>query len=525
MPASVDVDCQQSARDPAQPSYIFRGHTAQVHSVELLRCNTCLLTGDADGWVVCWKLDTKRPLAVWKAHNAAILATAEWGPEKVITHGRDNTLRIWQLRGGCAAYSTVLPADGADTHRPKPWLLHTLPVNTLNFCAFTMCYQRSDAASSITASNETIYVAVPGRDDKKAEVYQFPEEKLICAVPRINTSETGMVMAVKLVHHRPSNNILVIAGYEGGFTAVHRIPRNRTGVRDAVLSVAQTIYLSQPHTQPVLSIDALPDGSTYFSSSADAIIAAHRIPHLPHDDVEFASPENSVSAANNLDQNMKANINELTEDDRTANSSGAVPGAAAISPKSSEPVDSDTEPAEPLSFPKTRRPTNPKSPSDISKPVGRSSGLSALLASAPPQQNLAAIPRSPPPVTIQPPHKIASTKHAGQQSLRVRSDGRLLVTGGWDSRVRVYSTKTLKEVAVLKWHKEGVYAVDFGVVLGQEDVEKSVEEQKALEEGAEVVRRETGLAKLQRHREEAVQMKHWVAAGAKDGRVSLWEVF
>ncbi|KAF9739694.1 hypothetical protein PMIN06_004001 [Paraphaeosphaeria minitans] len=523
------MSAPQFARDAAHPSYILRGHTAQIHSVELLRRNTCLLTGDADGWLVYWTLDTKRPLAVWKAHNAAILATAEWGPDKVITHGRDNTLRIWQLRGAHESYSTLLPADGAGPHRPKPWLLHTLPVNTLNFCAFTMCYQRRGVASSDSASDEPIYVAVPGRDDKKADVYQFPEEKLICAVPRVNTSETGMVMAVKLVHHQLFDSVLVIAGYEGGFTAVHRIPRNRTGVRDAVLSVARTIYLSQPHTQPVLSIDALPDGSTYFSSSADAIIAAHRIPELPHDDVEFASPENSISTANNSNQNTKATINEPTEDDRTVNSSAAVPDAAATPPTSSELADSDTEPAEPLSFPKKRQPTNPRPPSvnpkPVTKPVTRPSGLSTLLASTPPQQNLAAIPRPPPPVTIQPAHKIASTKHAGQQSLRVRSDGRLLVTGGWDSRVRVYSTKTLKEVAVLKWHKEGVYAVDFGVVLGQADVGKSAEEQKALDEGAEVARRATGLAKLQRQREEAVQMKHWVAAGAKDGRVSLWEVF
>lgn len=74
-----------STRGPAQPSYIFRGHTVHIHSVEILRRNTCLLTGDADGWVVLWKLETKRAIAVWKAHDAAILGTAEWGSDKIIT--------------------------------------------------------------------------------------------------------------------------------------------------------------------------------------------------------------------------------------------------------------------------------------------------------------------------------------------------------------------------------------------------------------------------------------------------------
>lgn len=328
-------------------------------------------------------------------------------------------------------------------------------------------------------------------------------------------------MAVKLVHHQPSNNVLVIAGYEGGLTAVHLIPRNRAGARETLPGLAQTIYLSKPHTQPILSIDALPDGSTYFSSSADAIIAAHRIPELPRDHVESASPKSSISTANGLDQDAKA---ELTEDDNTEGSSGAIASADSTLPNTSEAVDSDTEPAEPLSFPKTRQPNTPKPSSNTPQPSAPPSGLSALLASAPPQQNLPPLPR-PPPVALQPAHKTISTKHAGQQSLRVRSDGRLLVTGGWDSRVRLYSTKTLKEVAVLKWHNAGVYAVDFGEVLGEDDVEKAVDEQRTAGEGTQVVKKETGLAKLQRQRERAVQMKHWVAAGAKDGRVSLWEVF
>ena len=87
--------------------------------------------------------------------------------------------------------------------------------------------------------------------------------------------------------------------------------------------------------------------------------------------------------------------------------------------------------------------------------------------------------------------------------------------------MRVYSTKTLKEVAVLKWHKEGVYAVDFGEILEAENLrEKGHGEEKDV-----MMKRETGLGKLQRQREQQMQLKHWVVAGAKDGKVSLWEVF
>jgi WD40 repeat protein len=156
--------------------------------------------------------------------------------------------------------------------------------------------------------------------------------------------------------------------------------------------------------------------------------------------------------------------------------------------------------------------------SQATKP--KAAGLSSLLSAAPPQARPQPLPPRPKIVSVQQPSKVNKTKHAGQQSLRVRSDGRIFATGGWDSRVRIYSSKTLKEVAVLKWHKEGVYAVDFAQVLEAQDL------QNKDEQGSQaVLREETGLGKLQRQREEQMQLKHWVVAGAKDGKISLWEIF
>lgn len=79
------IERQTSTLPPAQPSYILRGHASQIHSAHFVRQNSRLLTGDAEGWVVYWNLETKRALAVWKAHAGAILGTAEWGCEKIIT--------------------------------------------------------------------------------------------------------------------------------------------------------------------------------------------------------------------------------------------------------------------------------------------------------------------------------------------------------------------------------------------------------------------------------------------------------
>ena len=70
---------------PAQPAYILRGHAAQIHATTFVRENSRLLTGDAEGWVVSWILATKRPAAVWRAHEGAILGVQAWEKDMLIT--------------------------------------------------------------------------------------------------------------------------------------------------------------------------------------------------------------------------------------------------------------------------------------------------------------------------------------------------------------------------------------------------------------------------------------------------------
>ncbi|KAF1927893.1 WD40 repeat-like protein [Didymella exigua CBS 183.55] len=493
------IERQMSTLPPAQPSYILRGHASQIHSVQFARLNTRLITGDADGWIIYWKLETKRALAV-----------------------------IWQVRSADeSALSTALPAEVSHSDRPMPWLLHTLPVNTLNFCAFSMCYASvqaelhgSDDAERDTQSrpektHASVLIVVPARDDKKAEVYQFPEEKLSCVVPHAQTKDTGMVMAVKLVRDPITQRTLVITGYEGGLTAVHLLPE----ADNSTSGMAQLVYLSQPHTQPVLSIDVLPDAKTYYTSGADAIIAAHRIPDLSSrgDDVR-----DSLSTQGDEDgppvSVPSQNSDALAPTTSQATTERYCTDKAADNPPVSIPEDVDDQP---LLFSK-----NPVQSSIPTKSAPKAGGLSSLLSNATPLSRAAqSAPQQPSPPSIQAPFKVQNTKHAGQQSLSARSDGRLLATGGWDSRVRIYSAKTLKEVAVLKWHKEGVYAVAFGKILDGIDLEHNARDSQSQDVNREVAKRETGLGKLQRQREEKMQVKHWIAAGAKDGKISLWEVF
>lgn len=129
------------------------------------------------------------------------------------------------------------------------------------------------------------------------------------------------------------------------------------------------------------------------------------------------------------------------------------------------------------------------------------------------------------------PLKSVNTKHAGQQSLRIRSDGAIFATGGWDSKVRVYSAKSLKEVAVLKWHKSGCFSVAFASV----DPPSSAGKKKEIEAASEPVEGSSAVVKTQtgvpayydvKHRRiQHAKAAHWIAAGSKDGKVSLWDIY
>ena len=202
-------------------------------------------------------------------------------------------------------------------------------------------------------------------------------------------------MAVSIFRHPQTTLLTVIAGYESGHTNVSQLSSSSTW---------QTLYTSQSHTQPVLSLDVSPSKDLCLTSSADAIIAKHPIPF---------SSENVIGAVEN-------------------------------------------------------------------KPL-----------------------------------KTIQTKHSGQQGLKIRNDGKIFATAGWDAKVRVYSTKSMKELAVLKWHKEGCYAVAFA------DVHDAAEEG---DKGSELVKK-MGTMSVKEERLWKAKTGHWVAVGSKDGKVSLWDIY
>lgn len=439
-----------TAPPPPQPAYVLRGHLTAIHALKFLANNEYLLSADASGVCILWRLSTRRAAAVWTAHTASILAVAEWAPQdsagspspllerRIITHGRDHKIRVWKLPRPQDDIPTTLPVDGGGGGR-APWMVASLGVNSLNFCGFGMCllpHRAEDGGGDGDDDDgggggryRDAMVAVPAVLDSQAiDIFLLPSTRRVHAKvsspPSVNT---GMAMALAL-RYNALGELTLLAGYESGHVVVFRLVPPRTpgeggrgeeGVGGGRWEVA---YCAQPHSQPVLSLSVFPDEAVGFiTTSADSLIVRHPLV--------------------------------------TTTTSGDSDG------------DGDND--------------------------GASGGGMA---------------------------QVVNTRHSGLQGVAVRSDGKLFATAGWDKRFRVFSAAQgkeeggrikfkIKEVAVLKWHTEGCYAVAFAHLLDR--TQGPLEGGEQWSEGLSVEQR-----RVQRE-----ARRHWLAGGAKDGKVSLWDIF
>ncbi|KFA48753.1 hypothetical protein S40293_01526 [Stachybotrys chartarum IBT 40293] len=435
------------------PKAILRGHKAAVHATEFLWRNERLASGDAEGYIVIWDVSIMRPKAVWRAHESAILGIKAWGPDKIITHGRDHKLIVWKLEAGDEkGLSAALPVEEVAAKRPQPWMTNLLEVNTMNFCAFGVCSRI--ATDQGIGSASSILVTVPNTLASEAiDIYEVPSQS------RIHTVQpgkgNGMAMSLVLFHHQET--LTLLAGFENGYASVHRLLENGIWI---------TTYRSQAHSQPILSLDIHPSCESFITSSADSIIAKHPIPTTQQEVPAPFDPSNRI-------------IEEIEASGETSPSL-----------------------------------------------------LSAGLKKQPAQNTSSSTSTW---KEWEHPLKVVNTKHAGQQGLRLRSDGRIFATAGWDTKIRIYSAKTMKELAVLQWHKVGCYAVAFANVKTadpsssdstgdtgsqSQNVDETLTQAMVNTTGNRGQQTSVALRRISQAR-----TTHWVAAGAKDGKISLWDMY
>ncbi|XP_076640017.1 guanine nucleotide-binding protein subunit beta-like protein 1 [Colletes latitarsis] len=81
-------------------------------------------------------------------------------------------------------------------------------------------------------------------------------------------------------------------------------------------------------------------------------------------------------------------------------------------------------------------------------------------------------------------------KNSGTSVIAIRPDAKIVAVGGWDSRVRLYSWKSLKPLAVLDQHRDTVQDIAFSLM-----------------------------------RVNTCNDKYLMATAAKDGYIALWDIY
>ncbi|KAI8957527.1 WD40 repeat-like protein [Daldinia sp. FL1419] len=320
-------------------------------------------------------------------------------------------------------------------------------------------------ASCPTAPSITqgeLFIAVPNTLETEAvDILELPGQTRLHTINIGDKGEKKGMVMSLCLFWRREYLTLAVA-YESGLAVVAQLGKGGTW---------DILYRAQVHNQPVLSLDLDPFKSYFLTSGADAIIAKHPVPTATFHIRESQHPPKTS------DGNIGASNTSLL--------------SAVLSPEPRPEI--------------------------------------------PPRQEKLAIETKP--------LKTINTKHSGQQSLRIRSDGKIFATAGWDSKVRVYSAKTMSELAVLKWHDVGCYAVSFTtlddgqtIAPSKRDVD-NVEASKGVKDEVStaktpddpkpttIVASKLGQLRVKDRRIKMAQEAHWLAAGSKDGKISLWDIY
>jgi hypothetical protein len=281
----------------------LRAHAFPVTTTSFARlgCARVLVSGDEGGWCFVWDLRTRRPVAIFRAHTKAVITVqvltlpdaAAAGGLVIVTHGRDHRLKVHRadpdLLRQPQVYNTALPLQSDDgTAYPSLPVIYTQDVNALNFCsvAFARALVSGGATSRVafavpsTLASENIDVyTVDLASGQLSRIVTALEAPKSPNQPLFDDAEVnrnaGIVMALLLVEINGTSDYALVAAYESGLVAMHRLACEVDGYRPTLL------YATKCHSQPVLSLDADPLAHAWFlSSAADAKIFQHPLASL-----------------------------------------------------------------------------------------------------------------------------------------------------------------------------------------------------------------------------------------------------
>ncbi|RYR48568.1 hypothetical protein Ahy_A07g034603 [Arachis hypogaea] len=269
------------------PVAVLRGHRASVTDICFHPSDRILFSGSVDGEVRIWDTLQHRTLSSSWIHSAAhgivaVTTSASLGTNKLVSQGRDGTVKVWDFAHAALSRSPLL----------------TINTNTYHFCKlstvkYPKCFPTKelgrpshieilDDRSSSQSSEENMYadglqyVALAGENPSEVEIWDLKSAERFVRLPSSNPSSSsvcnkdrGMCMALQLFLPSESQGSLnVLAGYEDGSMLWWDV-RN-PGVPVTAVKL---------HSEPVLSICIDGSCSGGISGAADDKIVMYSLDH------------------------------------------------------------------------------------------------------------------------------------------------------------------------------------------------------------------------------------------------------
>ncbi|KAH8554032.1 WD40-repeat-containing domain protein [Umbelopsis sp. PMI_123] len=224
-----------------RPIYIFRGHNSQVNTLCWLDDKKHFCSGDLEGIIILWDIETRRPKLKWHGHTESVLSIQAVDASTLVSQGRDNHIHTWKL-------------DTLMSSTPTPH--STLLYNSVTFCKIALCSHDDRTLIALPSHTDPGLIDVYDLEKQWRQVAEIGQEEIV-------TDSRDTVMCMDLFER--SAHVHLLAGYESGRTILRIISGDKTA----------TIWAAQAHTAPVLSAVILSD--LVFSACSDGLIVRTKL--------------------------------------------------------------------------------------------------------------------------------------------------------------------------------------------------------------------------------------------------------
>ncbi|KAE8731717.1 Protein DECREASED SIZE EXCLUSION LIMIT 1 [Hibiscus syriacus] len=278
----------KSKKPPPDPVAVLRGHRASVSDACFHPSRPILFTGSSDGELRIWDTIQNRMVSSSWAHSAAhgiiAVACSSWlGNNKIISQGRDGTVKCWDIEEGGLSREPSLTIRTNSYHFCKLSLVkkpishtskgngETVDIEFPNDSTGKMEKDKEEGSNTfedplqvgLTEETEETsveglkFVAIAGEQSSEVELWDLNTGERTIRLPQDDSAgsssfsikQRGMCMAVQsFLPPRSEGFLNVLAGYEDGSILWWDI-------RKPVIPVTSVKF----HSEPVLSLSV--DGS------------------------------------------------------------------------------------------------------------------------------------------------------------------------------------------------------------------------------------------------------------------------